>query len=264
MKRTAWLLVSAIAMFAIASSAMAANTIAITEFLNNAEGEDSGREWVELFNYGADPVDLAGWTLTDEDSDSVSLPSIVMPSGGYIVLVNGASDLTAAQSKAVFEQEWFGGIANPNVFGVTGMALGNSDDELIVKDAGDVIVWNVAYNDAEGDHSTWLTMDDFSRTDWGQKGGPVINRQGDDLGITGLIGYERNIETLDPLAWESDYLAIKDSGFLTGQGIDTLFFDNVDNGSFGSPLTGQYTVVPEPACIALMALGAMSALRRRR
>ena len=28
--------------------------LAITEFLNNPDGADKGREWVELFNYGPD------------------------------------------------------------------------------------------------------------------------------------------------------------------------------------------------------------------
>ena len=241
-----------------------ANTIAVTEFLNNAEGEDSGREWIELFNYGLDPVDLTGWTLTDQGTDSVALPSVVVPSGGYIVLANGASDMTAAQAKAVFEREWFGGVANSNVFGVTGMALGNSGDEFLVNNADPTTVWKLAYTDDENDHSTWLTPDDFSRTVWGDTAGPYIDRTGDDLGIVDLLGYERNLDTTDPLAWESDYEAIKDAGFLTSIGLDATFYDNVDNGSWGSPLTGHYTPVPEPATVALLGFGGLLLAKRRR
>ena len=237
--------------------------IAVTEFLNNAEGEDSGREWIELFNYGLDSVDLTGWTLEDQGTDSVALPSVVIPSDGYIILANGATDMTAAQAKAVFEQEWLGGVANANVFGVAGMALGNSGDEFLVNNASPATVWNVAYTNDENDHSTWLTPDDFSRTDWGDTLGPFIDRTGDDLGIVNLLGYERNLDTADPLAWESDYLAIKDAGFLSGIGLPTDFYDGVDNGSWGSPLTGHYTPVPEPATLTLLVLGGVAVLRRR-
>lgn len=243
------------------SISMASAGLAITEFVNNSEGEDSGREWVELFNYGPGAIDLAGWTFDDEDSDSVALPNYTIPMGGYMVLVNGSSDLTETQAKLVFEEEWLGGVADARVFGVTGIALGNGSDELLLKDNG-ATVWNIAYDNDENDDSTWLTLDDFSRTDWGQKGGPFIVRVGDDLDIPGLTGYERNTDTLDPLAWESDYLAVKDADFLTGIGLPIDTYDNVDNGSWGSPLAGHYTTIPEPATLSLLCLCCL-ALRRR-
>lgn len=39
--------------------------ILINEWLPNPVGTDSGQEWVELWNGGAGPVNLAGWTLSN-------------------------------------------------------------------------------------------------------------------------------------------------------------------------------------------------------
>ncbi len=255
----------AIATVLLAATSVASADIAVTEFLNNAEGEDNGREWVELFNYSPNDVDLTGWTLVDEDTDIYTFGSVTIPSGGYIVVVSGGSGgLDEADAKAVFEQEWLGGVADPRVIGAAGMALGNSDDEIILRDASENIIWNVAYGNGENDNSTWLTVDDFSRTDWGTKAGVQIDREGDDLGIAGLVGYEHNDFALDPLAWTSDYEAIKDAGFLAGIGLAADYYDNVDYGSIGSPLTGHYTVIPEPATITFLGLGAIALIRRRR
>lgn len=246
--------------------------IAVTEFLNNAEGEDSGREWIELYNYGMSAVTLNGWTLADEDSDAITIPTMTIASGDYAILASGGSDLDAAQAKAVFEAEWLGGIADARVFGVTTMALGNSDDELILSD-GVGTVWNLAYGNDENDNATYLTGagDAWTRTDWGTKDGVQILRQGDDLGIPGLLGFELNNSPvggpLDPgddlFAYESDYLAIKDAGFLASIGLATDFYDNVDNGSWGSPLAGAYVPVPEPAALTVLVLGSLVVLRRR-
>ena len=161
----------------VMSGAVSANTIAVTEFLNNAEGEDSGREWIELFNYGSAPVDLTGWTLTDEDSDSVALPSVTVPSGGYVIVVNGSSDMTGVQAKAVFETEWLGGVADARVFGVSGIALGNSTDEIIISNGSATAVWSLAYENDENDDATTLTLGDFSVTAWVTKPIPALSAQ---------------------------------------------------------------------------------------
>jgi len=246
--------------------------IAITEFLNNAEGEDSGREWIELYNYGTEAVTLSGWTLADEEGDSIVIPTMTIAPGDYAILANGGGDLNAAQAKAVFEAEWLGGGADARVFGVTDMALGNSDDQLILLD-GVGTVWNIAYGNDENDNATYLTGDGdaWARTDWGTMDGVQIVREGDDLGILDLLGFERNNSPVggpldlddDPLAYESDYLAVIDADFLVSIGLATDFYDNVDNGGWGSPLAGAYVPVPEPAAITLLFLGGVAVLRRR-
>ena len=44
----------------------------------------------------------------------------------------------------------------------------------------------------------------------------------------------------EPDTSTSDFAAVKDAGFLTGVGLATDFYDNVDAGSVGSPLGGGY------------------------
>jgi hypothetical protein len=250
----------------VAASVAGANMVAITEFVNNPEGQDSGREWVELFNYGPNAIDLTGWTLVDEDTDSYAFPAgTTIGAGDYIVLVSPGStpDLTPAQAKAVFEQEWLGGVADARVLGMTAFATANSGDELVLKNGAAETVWNIAYDNDENDHATWLTVNDFSRTDWGTKEGVQIDRAGDDLGIVGLLGYERNDGGTndDPFAYASDFEAIKDGTFLTGIGLAADYYSSSDIGIIGSPLQGIY--VPEPVSLALLALGGVVLLRRK-
>lgn len=257
----------------LCNTSMVRAGIAITEFLNNAEGEDNGREWVELFNYGPGAVTMNGWTLADADSDSYAIPNgTTIPQGGYLILVSGGSGgISEAQAKSVFEREWLGGAADSRVIGMSSFALGNSDDELILKDGSSSVVWKLAWGNDENDHATWFTESGFSQVDWGTKGGPLISRAGDDLGVSGLRGYEANTSPIggplamndDPAAYESDFAAIQDSSFLSGIGLTPGLYDNAGNGSWGSPLAGPYSAVPEPATLVLMALGFWGLARKR-
>ena len=49
----------------VETDASETGTIIITEIQNNPNGEDDLREYVELFNPNAAPVDINGWTLQD-------------------------------------------------------------------------------------------------------------------------------------------------------------------------------------------------------
>ena len=106
--------------------------IAITEFVNDPLGDDTdtGREYVELFNYSADSVDIMNWTIKDEDSDSlvVATTSTIIPSGGFLLYASG---------KSAVETDWFGGVADDRIIEYGGpnsetMQLSNSGDELIL------------------------------------------------------------------------------------------------------------------------------------
>ena len=41
-------------------------TISISEFLPNPEGSDTGNEWIELYNSGAEELSLNGWQIDDQ------------------------------------------------------------------------------------------------------------------------------------------------------------------------------------------------------
>ncbi len=54
--------------------------------LHSAQGND----WVELINASQDPVDVAGWTMTDDDpAHIVAFPDMVLDPGDFLVLEQG-------------------------------------------------------------------------------------------------------------------------------------------------------------------------------
>lgn len=196
------------------SPANAQNTIAITEFLNDSKGSESTGEWIELYNYGTTPVHIAGWTLVDYDTDMGAIPPATIESGEFLII---------ARDKAMFEVDWLAGIPNPKVVQFTGaFALSDKADEIVLKNAEGTEVWRIAYTDDDTQgRATYLTGSVFSRTFWGTKASPGINRSGTDTG--GELGYETSDATPD------------------------LYQYSAGNRDWGSPLRGQYGKGPAPA-----------------
>ncbi len=208
-----------------------AQFLAITEFLNNP-GSNELTEWFELFNYSPDALDLSGWTMSDELGDFSTLPNIILPSGEFLILT---------RSKTEFEAEWFGGTANAFVWEFSsGFALTNAADQIIITNALAEVVWNIAWvNDELPGRATFLTATDFAITDFGTAAAPGISRSGDDLGIPGFLGYQQNNITSDPFAVSSVA------------------------GDIGSPLAGDYPVIPSPGGVWLLSLVMLKRRRRR-
>ena len=213
--------------------------VAITEFLADPDGTDRGREWIELFNYSPATVDLTGWTLADEDTDSFALPPVMVGSGGYLILVSGGiGGLDAATSKALFETEWLGGVSDPRVIGMESVALGNISDELVLRDGIGALIWSLAYGDDDMPaFATFLTATNSYQVNvFGSQAMPGVVRSGDDNQMAGFLGYEQNDLTTDPFAWSSDISLLA-----------ALFGDaylNVSQPILGSPLAGGYKTVP--------------------
>jgi len=215
-----------------AGAGAAADTIAVTEFLTRPV-EVPASEWVELFNYGAQDVDLTGWTISDEFGDVAMLPEVILPSGGYLILTGNLANFTA---------EWLPGGDHSFVFELSSeFALFDLVDQVIIRNAQNEVVWNLAYmNDEAIGRATWLTATDFAITNYGTLANPGISRSGDDLGIPGFLGYQQNDFTPDPFAWTTNL------------------------GAVGSPLAGGYAVIPGPGGAALFGLLAVVRARRRR
>ncbi len=228
-----------------------ASTIAITEFIINPFGADADApEWIELFNYGQNSVDIGGWTLKDNSSAVYTFPAgFTISSGDYAI---------ASSNRTNFLTRWLGGADDSRVASNTfTFALNNTNpgDGLYLRNASGDLIWSLGYEVASttgGDTSaasdyraTFLAINDFSENDYGQPpqaGAALINRNGTDG--TGTLGYEDNNNTADPYMYASSISPLQ----------------------MGSPLLGGYTVVPEPSAIALMfsAVSGILALRRRR
>ncbi|MEM9480974.1 MAG: lamin tail domain-containing protein [Verrucomicrobiota bacterium] len=209
--------------FALMVSAAQGTTIAITEFLNNPSDD----EWFELYNFGTTSVDLTGWTYSDEDTNSDSLPAITMDPGDVIIITT---------DKAAFESNWLGGVANPDVYEIGIGALANTTDEIIISDDSATVIWSVAYDDDETfPASAYLTTTDFTTTVYGSKASPGVDRSGND--VSGDLGYE------------------------TASLGDGISFQSGD-GDIGNP----FLVVPEPGVFSLvfLTLAVLVARRNRR
>lgn len=74
-------------------------SVAINEFMSSNGGiladEDGDYEdWIELYNYGEDDIDLAGWYLSDDYANPYrwEFPDIVLPAGEYLLVWASGKD----------------------------------------------------------------------------------------------------------------------------------------------------------------------------
>lgn len=240
------MLALAFALLAASAGGASAQTLAITEFMHDPVGEeDRGREWVEIFNFGAEPIDLAGFTLADQTGDIVTLPSTQVVPGDFIIVVpSGLRHRTDAEAKELFEAEWLAGKADSRVHGVTGrFSLGNGQDQIVLNNAQRRPIWAIAYRgDGTEGRATFLHTEDFRIRLFGTANSPGVNRSGPDSvrAAEPFLGYESNDATGDTLAYESDVSQLEN---LWGP-----LYKSVTNGGdagpgTGSPLKGHYTGV---------------------
>jgi len=100
--------------------------IVVNEIMQNPSQvyDDSG-EWFELYNPTAAEVDINGWTIRDNDTNSHVInnggPLLIAPNG-YLVLGNNANEATngGVQVDYVYPSSW---------------VLANGDDEVVLLDA---------------------------------------------------------------------------------------------------------------------------------
>jgi predicted extracellular nuclease len=121
--------------------------VIINEILQNpyAVGDGVG-EWFELFNPTANPIDIDGWTIQDNDIDSHVISNggpLEIPAGGYLLLGNNIDIGTNGGVNVGYQY--------PGNF-----YLGNSADELVLLDSDlnevDRVEWDngVTFPDPNG------------------------------------------------------------------------------------------------------------------
>ncbi len=120
-----------------ASAVTAADTdIVINEIMQNPSVlSDTVGEWFEIVNTGVDPVDIEGWTLKDDGSDSHVIASggpLVIPAGGYAVLARDAATMALEGVTALYQY--------------SGFLLSNSADEVVLLNASLVEIDRVNYD----------------------------------------------------------------------------------------------------------------------
>jgi phosphatidylserine/phosphatidylglycerophosphate/cardiolipin synthase-like enzyme len=130
----------------------AAGSVVINEFEYDTvqDSVDSAWEWIELYNPGAEPVDLGGWRLSDNTA-SDTFPSRILPAGGLLVVAAGPAfyDNYPAYGGEILLLD-----------GSVGGGLGNTEDRLVLRDAGGVIVDALSY----GSDTTYLACTGYPCT----------------------------------------------------------------------------------------------------
>jgi hypothetical protein len=116
------------------ASPVAPGTLRITEILSDAvePGRDGPFEWVEIFNAGDAPVDLAGWSIADAAAAD-SLPGVVLQPGAYAVIAGRSATFDASVLV----------LRVPD--GEIGNGLGNEGDVLRLRDPSGAVVDELSF-----------------------------------------------------------------------------------------------------------------------
>ncbi len=129
------------AFFAIlptASASITANVgdVIVHEIMQNPSAvSDGAGEWFEVYNTTSSDIDINGWTVEDNGSDSFVIDNggtLFVPANGYLVLGNNADSATNGGVSVDYEY--------------TGMFLANGDDEIILIDETDQEINRVEYD----------------------------------------------------------------------------------------------------------------------
>lgn len=216
-------------------------TVAITEFMTTPIGEQDAREWVELYNFGKEPVSLKGFQLTDGKNEICDIPEVTVQPNDFVIVVVGHDRRRYGEDrKKIFEAEWLGGKEDPRVVGVdqTNFSLGRSG-AIFLQNRRRTPIWMIGWKaDDRAGMSTYLAFDDFRVRSYGDSAKPAINRAGQDGTV---IGYEGQQTKKEDVAWTSDTSKVEAVG-------GYLFRPKASGGDIepgvGSPLKGNYKPMP--------------------
>lgn len=216
--------ISAAAVAVAILGSSASASVYITEWMYGG----ANGEFIELTNTGTTAVDLSGWHFWDESN---------LPGGGVPATVDISSLGTVQPGKSViiteatasaFRTAW-GLDASVAILGSNTQNLGRND-KIVIYDASNTVVDTLDFGDESTPGGTIRTQN--------RSGGPNSDAV---LGTNNALNWSFvDLGTGDPHG----------AGFVTSTG-----------GDKGNP--GIY-LVPEPAGLALLGLGGLAMIRRRR
>lgn len=116
----------------------------INEWLPNPAGSDSGAEWAELFNGGAQKVFLDGWTLVSGNGKKFILNGKNIDAGGYLVLKQPETKLTLrnqneslslydSNGKLISQSSFSGSMPEGKSFSYTGATAGQGTNYIFAE-----------------------------------------------------------------------------------------------------------------------------------
>lgn len=204
--------------FGIASEAQPGDVV-INEILQNpAAVSDSNGEWFELFNTTSADIDINGWTISDNGSDSHTIDKngpLIISSGGFLVL-GIDSDLGTNGGVEVDYQ-------------YDGFILSNSDDEIVLTSDKSIEIDRVEYDggsnfpDPSGISMSLIspTLDNAVGVNWELATVPFGDS---DLGTPGVA----NRPNTAPITGNVEISSIEDTAYVFNS---SLFpFSDIDHG----------------------------------
>ena len=138
-------------------------SIVITEIMADpASVSDTAGEWFEIHNRGPAPVDINGWTIRDDDSDSHLIfngaPLLISPGAFFVLGRNGSPTQN-------------GGYTPDYIY--SGINLANNSDEIVLVNAAQQVVNRVSYTTPAWPHRAGasiqlqnLTQDNNVSANW--------------------------------------------------------------------------------------------------
>lgn len=211
-------------------------TVAVTEFLVRPIGTRDGRQWVELYNFGDQPVNLKGFQLSNEAQEICDIPEATIQPHDFVIVVLG-NDYRRPwdERKKIFETEWLGGKSDPRVVAVRNHYYLHGTDTLVLKNARRAPIWVMGWRaDDKPGQSTYLAISDFRVRHYGLKEKPAINRSGPDGSV---LGYEGQDSKKEDVAWTSDVSKLEE---IAGYLYQTKAAGGELEPSVGSPLKGSF------------------------
>ena len=105
--------------------------------------KEKENEWVEIYNYGTDNLDVAGWKI-DNDSILAGNGTTVIPGGGYAIIT---AEPTEVYDNYTVDPDAIRLKVGDNKIG---NGLANNSDTITIKDSDGNIVDSVSYDDSWG------------------------------------------------------------------------------------------------------------------
>lgn len=217
--------------FGVLAAGASANVI-FTEIFYNLSGSENGEtEWVEIYNTGSSAVDMSGWVYGDSQDDTFA--------GAFAagtVLGAGEVAIIAFQSESVFRSIWGDGIRVIQIDTPITLANGASatNETIVLLDQFGGIVDEVNYEN-------------------GSAGWPSdANGASISLLPTALDGSLNDLGS----SWMTTMIGVNG-------GREALIL-NPDIGNASALDVSSAGVIPAPGAVALLALGGLAGLRRRR
>ncbi len=151
---------------------------------------DSAGEWFEVYNASAQAIDLNGWTLADAGTEHHKITNggpLWLPAGGYLVLGRNADPRINGGVTVAYPYASF--------------SLGNTDDEIILRDGAGTEIDRVAYDggpafpDPAGASMQLIRpdLDNAVGANWRAAALPWPGGAG-DLGSPGAVNHTARIE----------------------------------------------------------------------